>query len=165
MTDPTAPDERAVYADLLAWLLHRVAERVEATPPTLLDRPPYEGATAVGAIAAHVHGATRAWALGIGTGQEVGRDRAAEFASSGVPGGHLAAGLHDLSTEIEVALATLEPARLDEVVTPSQAVFGEGLPHSMPRRRGFASAIRHCAIHFGHLEVTADLLARDPPQT
>ena len=84
MIDPTAPDERAVYADLLGWLLTRIAEAVEATPVALLDHAPYEGATAVGAIAAHVHGATVAWALGIGAGQDVSRDRVAEFGSSGV---------------------------------------------------------------------------------
>lgn len=158
MTDPTAPDERAQYADLLGWLLTCIAEAVEATPPTLLDRAPYEGATAVGAIAAHVHGATVAWALGIGAGQDVSRDRVAEFASSGVPASELATALRSLATQIEAALMALDPARLDEVVTPSRALFGEGEPHAMPRRRGFASAIRHCAIHLGHLEMTADLL-------
>ena len=160
MADPTTPDERAVYADLLGWLLDHIAEAVEAIPPPLLDRPPYEGAAAAGAIAAHVHGATVAWALGIGAGQDVSRDRVAEFASAGVPAADLAAGLRTLRGAIEAALATLDPARLSEVVTPSQALFGEGVPHAMPRRRGFASAIRHCAIHIGHLEMTADLLRR-----
>ncbi|TAK79743.1 MAG: DinB family protein [Dehalococcoidia bacterium] len=160
MTDPTAPDERAVYADLLGWLLARIAAGVEATPPALLDAAPYEGATAVGAIAAHVHGATVAWALGIGAGQDVSRDRAAEFASAGVPAAELAAALRMLASRIEVALDHLDPARLDEIVTPSKALYGEGDPHPMPRRRGFASAIRHCAIHLGHLEITLDLLQR-----
>lgn len=158
MTDPTAPDERAQYADLLGWLLTRIAEAVEVTPPALLDRAPYEGATAVGAIAAHVHGATVAWALGIGAGQDVSRNRVAEFASSGVPATELAAALRSLASQIESALRALAPAGLDEVVTPTKALFGEGEPHAMPRRRGFASAIRHCAIHLGHLEMTADLL-------
>lgn len=158
MTDPTARDERAQYADLLSWLLTRIAEAAEVTPPALLDRAPYEGATAVGAIAAHVHGATVAWALGIGAGQDVSRDRVAEFASSGVPASDLTAALRALASQIEAALMALDPARLDEVVTPSKALFGEGTPHAMPRRRGFASAIRHCAIHLGHLEMTADLL-------
>lgn len=160
MTDPTAPDEPAVYADLLGWLLMRIAAAVEATPPALVDQTPYEGATAVGAIAAHVHGATVAWALGIGAGQDVSRNRAAEFASAGVPAAELAAGLRDLAARIETALAALDPARLDEIVTPTKALFGEGDPHPMPRRRGFASAIRHCAIHLGHLEITVDLLKR-----
>lgn len=160
MPDATSPDERAVYADLLSWLLTRIAEIVEATPPGLLDRAPYEGATSVGAIAAHVHGATVAWALGIGAGHDVNRDRAAEFASAGVPASDLAAGLRGLGERIEIALNSLDTARLDETVTPTQALFGEGTPHAMPRRRGFASAIRHCAIHLGHLEMTADLLRR-----
>lgn len=160
MPDLTASDERTQYADLLGWLLTRIAEAVEGISPALLDRPPYEGATAVGAMAAHVHGAAVAWALGIGAGQNVSRDRVAEFASAGVPAANLASGLRTLATEIETALRTLDPARLDEVVTPSKALFGEGEPHAMPRRRGFASAIRHCAIHLGHLEMTADLLRR-----
>ena len=160
MPNPTAPDERAQYADLLCWLLTRVAEAVEATLPALLDRPPYEGATAVGAIAAHVHGATVAWALGIGAGQDVTRDRVAEFGSSGVPAAELAAALRLLASQIESALRVLDPSRLDEVVTPTKALFGEGEPHAMPRRRGFASAIRHCAIHLGHLEMTGDLPRR-----
>ncbi len=116
MADPTTPDERAVYADLLGWLLDHIAEAVEAIPPPLLDRPPYEGAAAAGAIAAHVHGATVAWALGIGAGQDVSRDRVAEFASAGGPAADLAAGL-----------ATLDPARLSEVG---------------PRRRASAKASR-----------------------
>ncbi len=160
MTDPTAPDERAVYADLLAWLLDRIATVVEATPPALLDRAPYEGTTAVGALAAHVHGASVAWALGIGAGQDVSRDRIAEFASAGAPAAALAAGLRDVAARIESALAALDPSRLDEIVTPTKALFGEGEPHAMPRRRGFASAIRDCAIHLGHLEITADLQKR-----
>lgn len=160
MTDPTAPDERAVYADLLGWLLARIAEAVETTPPALLDHAPYAGATAVGAIAAHVHGATAAWALGIGAGQDVSRDRVAEFASAGVPSADLSAALRSLASRIEVALDDLDPSRLDEIVTPTNALFGEGDPHPMPRRRGFASAIRHCAIHLGHLEITVDLLKR-----
>lgn len=160
MTDPTAPAERAVYADLLGWLLEQIARTVEETPAASLDTPPYEGATAAGAIAAHVHGATVAWALGIGAGQDVSRDRAAEFASAGVPAAELAAGLRSLAARIEAALDALDPAMLDEMVTPSQALFGEGAPHPMPRRRGFASAVRHCAIHLGHLQITADLLRR-----
>ncbi len=158
MIDPTTPDERSQYADLLGWLLTRIAEAVEATPPALLDRAPYEGATAVGAIAAHVHGATVAWALGIGAGQDVSRDRVAEFASSGVPASDLAAALRSLASQIESTLRAIDPLLLEEVVMPSKALFGEGEPHAMPRRRGFASAIRHCAIHLGHLEITADLL-------
>lgn len=163
MTDPAAPSESDVYADLLVWLLERIAEAVEATPAALLDHAPYEGATAVGAIAAHVHGATVAWTLGIGAGQDVTRDRPAEFASAGVAAADLAAGLRDLARGIETALAALAPSSLDELVTPSQALFGEGTPHAMPRRRGFASAIRHCAIHLGHLEMTADLLREQTP--
>ncbi|RJQ10586.1 MAG: hypothetical protein C4558_04640 [Dehalococcoidia bacterium] len=124
----------------------------------MLDTPPYEGATAVGAIAAHVHGATVAWALGIGAGQDVSRDRAAEFASSGVPANELAVALRSLASRIDASLTTLDPARLDEIVIPTTSLFGEGDPHAMPRRRGFASAIRHCSIHLGHLEMTADLL-------
>ncbi len=160
MTDSSEPDEREVYADLLEWLLEQIAVIVEATPPERLDTPPYEGATSVGAIAAHVHGATTAWALGIGAGEDVDRDRTAEFASAGVRASDLAAALRGLGRRIEAALTSLDAARLDEIVTPTQALFGEGTPHAMPRRRGFASAIRHCAIHLGHLEVTADLHRR-----
>ena len=150
--------ECEVYADLLARLLEECASTLEVIPADQLDQAPVHGATPAAALAAHVLGATRAYVLGFGCGQEVERDRSAEFAATSTAGADLAAELRSLIEEIASALGSLDGARLDEVITPPQHLFGEAPAHELSRRWAIVSAIRHCGIHLGHLQLTRDVL-------
>lgn len=154
----TAIDERQVFADLLGWLLEECAAALEAMAADRMDVAPVEGATPPAALGAHVLGATRAYVLGLGCGEDVERDRPAEFAETGASRADLAADLRQLRDEVARALAALDPARLDEVITPPQHLFGEAPTHELSRRWAIASAIRHCGIHLGHLQLTRDVL-------
>src|SRR2546423_14703559 len=74
--------------------------------------PPVRGANSAFVIATHVLGNARAWVLGIVCGQELKRDRPAEFAARGpFPGFEKAAG--ERGAPIESALPGPDPPQPD----------------------------------------------------
>ncbi len=151
-------DERAVLAARLRILLDRFAAQIDEFPPGTLDARVLGGGNSANTIVAHVVGAVRAWVLGIGCGRDATRDRAAEFASHGVAAPVLTAGLRALAAEIDGALATLAPARLDEVVVPAQSLAGLAPAVEIARRAAIVSALAHAAEHLGELMLIKDLL-------
>jgi hypothetical protein len=127
------------------------------TEDDLNGQPGLPGANSPYVIAAHVFGNVRAWVLGIICGQEVRRDRPAEFASRGTYE-ELGVAACKLSGEVEAALAALDPATLGDRFTPSQELWGEGEPAEIARRDGLAHVLEHAAIHLGHMQITRQLL-------
>ncbi|MEX2229288.1 MAG: DinB family protein [Dehalococcoidia bacterium] len=154
------PGARAIYALKLGWALDELASLVEALPSGDLDRRLAGETNSPATIAAHVGGAVRAWVLGIGCALPADRDRTREFATHGVPAAALARELRVLADECSAALAQLDPARLDERLTPSQALYGEGAPRALSRREAIVSALQHAGVHLGELRLTTDLLRR-----
>ena len=151
--------ERAVYASVLGGTLEQIARAVESFPPDALDHHPHEGASSSAELAAHVVGAVRAYAVGIGCGRDVSRDRSAEFATAEVSAASLAADLRALADELNEALAEIDSAFLDERIVPEQSLFGAAPAREVSRRESLVSSIRHAGEHLGHLELTRDMLS------
>ena len=100
--------EIETYARELGWVLDQVCAALDGlTAAQLTWRPATEASNSLAAVAGHVLGSTRVYALGFGCGREVERDRAAEFAVSGADAVALIAAVQQLSREISAALATL----------------------------------------------------------
>ncbi len=125
----------------------------------LNSRPPVERANSTYVIATHVLGNARAWVLGIACGQQLRRDRPAEFAASG---GYakLDEAADELSGEIEAALAALEPAALDRRLVPPQELWGEGKPQEISVREALVHVLEHASIHLGQIQLTKDMAVR-----
>ncbi len=118
-------------------------------------RPPVQGANSLFVIATHVLGNARAWVLGIACGQQIKRDRPAEFASRGTfEDFDRAATL--LCSEIAASLRGLDASRLDERFKPSQELWGEGEVQEVSRRSALADVLEHASIHLGQIQLTRD---------
>ena len=153
--------EIETYARELGWVLDQVCAALDGlTAAQLTWRPATEASNSLAAVAGHVLGSTRVYALGFGCGREVERDRAAEFAVSGADAVTLIAAVQQLSREISAALATLGPSELDRRFVPPQALWGTGPPHEISRRDALVESIRHAALHLGELRLTRDLAVR-----
>jgi uncharacterized damage-inducible protein DinB len=121
--------------------------------------PDLPGANTPYVIVTHTLGNIRAWVLGIICGQDLRRDRPAEFASRGTYAG-LREAASALAREVRAALEVLDPATLDDRFVPAQELWGEGQPREIARRDGFAHVLEHAGIHLGHIQMTLELLKR-----
>ena len=126
-------------------------------------RPEVTGANSGYVIATHVFGNARAWVLGIACGQELRRDRPAEFASRGTYA-ELRRAADALSGEIDEALGALDPSLLDERPEPSGVLWGEGEPYEVSRREALAHVLEHASMHLGQLQLTRDLIVAESAQ-
>jgi hypothetical protein len=150
--------ELLTYARELRWILDQVAACLEGlSAPQLNWRPDTHVANSAYAIAAHVAGSTRVYALGFGCGQPVARDRGAELAARGDAAGPPMAALRQLAAEIDGALAALPASRLDERLVPPRELWGTGEPRDVSRRDALVESIRHAALHLGELRLTRDM--------
>jgi uncharacterized damage-inducible protein DinB len=144
-----------------AYLRKRVADIHEAlrelSPADLNRAPDVPGANTAFVIATHTFGNLRAWVLGIVCGQDLRRDRPAEFASRGAYE-DLGVAACKLSGEIDEALQKLDPKTLDDVITPAPELFGEGQTYEMTRREALLHPLEHASIHLGHIQMTVQLL-------
>ena len=135
------------------YLRERVAAIVAAldglSEDDLNRAPDLPSANSPYVIASHVLGSTRGWVLGIVCGQDLRRDRPAEFVARGTFE-QLTAAAGKLSKEIEDALASLDPAMLDERHTPPKELWGESEPYEIMRRDGLAHMLEHGPVaHLG----------------
>jgi hypothetical protein len=108
-------------------------------------------------LAVHALGNARAWVLGIACGKEMGRDRPAEFASSGDDVAELRAAVAAFSREMHAALPALSRADLDCRLVPPAELWGEGEPKEITVREALLHVVEHASLHLGHIEITRDL--------
>jgi len=156
-------NELTAYAESLRHRLELVIAAVRGLDaPQLNWRPPVDGANSVWVLATHTVGAARAWILGIACGRDIGRDRPAEFASSGDDASLLIASTERAIVDIAAALRDLDPARLDVRPVPAQELWGEGPPHEISARDAILRVIAHASLHLGHMHVTRDLALAQP---
>jgi Protein of unknown function (DUF664) len=150
--------ERHTYTQELRWILDQISRTVDGLTEQQLNWRPATGtANSVYAIASHVVGSTRVYALGFGCDRRVIRDRSAELIASGSSSQDLVTALGQLADEITTALATLTPATLDERLWPAQELWGTGQVREISRREALVESIRHAALHLGELRLTRDL--------
>lgn len=114
-------------------------------------RPPAPEANSLHTLALHTLGNAEENVLEVLAGQQVGRDRDAEFADDATTPDSIRARWADLRPRLEAALAALPDADLAHVQTH-------------PRRAGLTglevliTTTRHAAEHAGQAELTRDLL-------
>ncbi len=149
------------YSRWIRSLLKRVLAGLEGLSEAQLNwRPPIEGANSAYVIAKHTLGNARVTVLGIACGQEMGRDRPAEFRATGSYA-EMAEETQNLLEEIKAALTALKPSALDRRIVPSQELWGEGEAREISVREALLAVVEHASIHLGELHVTRDLALRE----
>jgi uncharacterized damage-inducible protein DinB len=129
----------------------------DLTEDELNRSPEVPGANSGFAIATHTFGNVRAWVLGVVCGEDLRRDRPAEFASRGTYEA-LEVAACKLAGDVEEALQKLDPKTLGDRFVPVRELWGEGLPVEMERREALAHVLEHAGIHLGHIHMTVELL-------
>ncbi len=153
--------EIEAYSRQIRSLLKRVPACLEGLSEAQLNRrPPTEGANSAHVIAAHTVGNARAFVLGIACGQEMERDRPAEFRAAGGYA-QLAEETQELLGEIEAALTALDASTLERRVVPSQELWGDEEVREISVRQALLAVVEHASIHLGELHVTRDLALRE----
>jgi hypothetical protein len=146
------------YRRQIQSLLERVCACLEGLSEEQLNwRPPVHGANSAYAIAAHGIGCARAFVLGIACGQDVERDRSAEFRALGPDATDLTAQARRLSEDMETALAALPPSALDQRLLPPRSLFGEGELKEVSVREVLLDVVEHTSLHLGQLQIMRDL--------
>ena len=154
--DPTV--EMELYVRELQQLLGAVCRRIEGLDAAQMNyRPQLPESNSLYAIATHVLGNSEAWVLGIICGQAVGRDRAAEFQTSGEDGRALIARAQSMAETFGAALRALPPGVLDEKRTPRPPLLGIGPGEELTVREGLMRVLLHGRLHIGHMELTRDM--------
>lgn len=158
-------NELTAYAESLSRRFELITAAVDGLDAAQLNwRPPFVGANSVWVLATHTAGNARAWILGIACGLDVGRDRPAEFASSGGDAPQIIASIERTIADVEAALRDLDPARLDARLVPPQELWGEGPPHEISVRDAISRVITPASLHLGHMHVTRDLALAQKPK-
>jgi hypothetical protein len=154
-------DEVRVYREQTVWLLGQLLRLVCDTPVSALAaRPPaaLEGNNML-AIAKHAAAVTRAYALGMGCGLEVSRDRSAEFVAEAREAAAIRAEFETLIASVGLEFEQLDPARLGARLTPEQSLYGTGTPREMSAREAIVENIRHLGVHLGEMRLTRSLVS------
>jgi hypothetical protein len=153
-------DEMAEYRYWINTRIEMLVATLDGLTPAQLNWRPHDGANSAWVLATHTLGNARAFILGIAAGRDVTRDRPAEFASSGDDAARLRDQAQALMRDIDEALASIDPATLDDRIVPPQALFGENPTREVARRYAILQVVNHVALHLGHLELTRDLALR-----
>lgn len=152
-------DEITLYAKEIERLLDRLCRAIEGLDEGQLNwRPPAPETNSVFVIATHLLGNMEASVLGIVCGQDIQRNRPAEFAARGSSAEPIVARAQELAGRFALALRDLSPERLDEVSTPTKSVWGAGTPAPMSGREALMHTIEHAAMHLGQIDITLDLI-------
>jgi hypothetical protein len=145
----------------IAKQMAKLADAVRGIDAARLNaRPPVKDGNSAWVLAVHAAGNARAWIIGIAAGEEIGRDRPAEFASAGADAAELVAHIEQVAADIDAALAGMDRARLDVRLVPSQELWGGSPTHEISVRDAVLQVIEHVPLHLGHLELTLDLVGR-----
>jgi hypothetical protein len=121
--------------------------------------PPAEGANSLYAIATHMIANVEENFVGFVGGRPVNRKREQEFAARGTSNGQLQIAWHDVQEQVHAVLRGFPATDLDREISHPRA--GSITVWALLLR-----IARHSAEHFGHAELTRDLLrARRPIPT
>jgi hypothetical protein len=154
--------EIEAYRCQIQSLLERICACLEGLSEAQLNwRPPMHDANSAYVIAAHAIGCARAFVLGIACGQDVERDRSAEFRASGPNAADLSAQARRLSDDMDAALVALAPSALDRRLLPPKSLFGEGELREMSVREVLLNVVEHTSLHLGQLQITRDLALQE----
>lgn len=150
--------ELDTYSRELTLLLGRLCRLVDGLSASELNwRPPAPEANSLYVIATHVLGNAEAWVLGIICGQDVHRDRDAEFRASGTDPAPLIERAKRLSEEMSRALQALPASALDESRRPAPPLLGIGPAEELTVRQALMRVLVHALMHVGQMQITRDL--------
>jgi uncharacterized damage-inducible protein DinB len=140
------------YADCLNNLqeLHTDVEKaLDGLPPEALDWSPKPGVNSINALIVHLTGAQRFLFGEIIGGQDIHRDRDAEFLAKGLSPDELKQCLSDNLTYISAVLEPLTLADLEtkRILRAHERTVGWVIGHAM----------KHTATHLGHIQVMRDM--------
>lgn len=157
---PPSPD-LATYAEQHRWLFDQFAAELGKLGPSLAGAPvELEEANTPLGIAHHAVSVTRAYALGIGCGLDVRRERDLEFRAVGVTVDSLVDLMVATETAMRAAFSALKPASLDIPLPAPEELAGPGTSPFMTPRRAIVESIRHGGVHLGELRLTRSLLLK-----
>jgi hypothetical protein len=153
MTLPEIHDrEIAAFCRYLFDSVDGIVECLEGLDAQQLNwRPPAASANSLYVLAVHTMANVEEAILQVLCDQPVARDRDAEFVAAGPSAGALRDRWSALREAVWTGLAALPPTFLDqEYVHPRRG--------PMPGREVLLVTTRHAAEHWGHAELTRDLL-------
>ena len=138
------------YIDLLRELRAGFLEAALSFPPDALNwRPPIPETNSIYVLATHVLGAEAWWIHEIIGGQDVRRNRPAEFVAEGADLGWLPERMRQVAERSEAVLRGLTEADLRSARTYRE--------RSVTAQWGILHIIDHYSRHLGHLELTRQL--------
>lgn len=154
--------ESALYAAQLRLLLDRLCKALDGLDAMQLNwRPPAPDSNSVYVLATHVTASAEQWVLGRICGEDVQRDRPAEFEAAGTDAAPLIARAQDLAGRFDAALAALPPGTLDETREFPPPPSDMGAVRALTVREALMLAVDHFTTHMGHVDLTRDLALAD----
>ena len=141
-----------VYFENLEALHEGYRAQIAGLTQEELDWSPGDEMNSLAVLSAHVAGAERYWISDIVMGEESGRDRDKEFATSGVGEEILSSQMESVLGYAREAFERMEADQLAELRTSPRD----------DRERTVAwwitNLLDHTALHLGHLQITKQLL-------
>jgi uncharacterized damage-inducible protein DinB len=139
------------YAEMIGDLIERIDGIFSDLPMEALDWTPDPALNTMTVLVVHTMGALRYWVVQMLGGEDVQRDREAEFDAQG----YSKSDLHDLLKETqEQVTAALDGLSMDALndkqYSPLHKDYFLG-------RFALAHALEHTALHVGHMEITREL--------
>lgn len=148
----SAHPEIVAFADPICTAVGRIMRCLEGQDAEGLNwRPPAEATNSLYVLAFHSLGSAAGFILGLLGGEEIVRDRDAEFRAAGNSAAPLVARWADLEPRLRRALAAMPASMLDETFTHPRV-------GAMTGRAFLIMVAQHMAEHAGHAELTRDLL-------
>jgi uncharacterized damage-inducible protein DinB len=139
------------YLDRLNGLHAEIAHAIEGLPQAALDWVPGAEMNSLGVLVVHLTGAERYWIGDVAVGDPSGRDRNAEFRTSGMDGAVLKQRLDDSLAYIRSVLDRLTSTELEAMRTSPR----DGREFTVAWC--LAHALEHTALHLGHIQIIRQL--------
>jgi hypothetical protein len=140
-----------VHLDRLDGLHAEISHAIEGLPQAALDWVAADDANSLGVLVVHLTGAGRYWIGDVAGRDPSGRDRVAEFETSGLDGVALQQRLYGCSAYVRGVLESLTLQDLEvKRVSPR-----DGREFSVAWC--LAHALEHTAIHLGHIQIIRQL--------
>ncbi len=139
------------YMNSLKELHTEILKTISDLPQEALDWSPFSGGNSCNVIVTHIAGAEKYWLGDVVAGKPTGRDRDAEFKIRNLTLADLEARLKESSTYVGEILdkLTLEDLKTSRISPRNNQEISVtwALNH----------ALKHTAIHFGHIQITHQL--------
>lgn len=151
--------ESIAYAQVLTMLAREIIAQLEGLSDEELNTlVPLPDANTLAAIATHTLGAGQYWSLTLVAGQEIPRDRPAEFRAVS-HGPELVARFEGWIAALQTMLATLPPEALGPLPDPPAGRRLQAIGDApLTGRDCLLHAIDHTATHLGHMQLTRQLV-------